>query len=129
MPAEPGLFQLKAELARRQDKDVPGSCRAEVRFLLECEISCIYKKDGKVRKVHHLVFAPSFEAAARISARLGEIGNIRSDGRPILGLDSRELLAIVREASPEAYLVPAHAWTPHFAVFGSESGFDSLEDI
>ncbi len=128
VPAEPGLFQLKPELARQQDRDVPASCRAAARFLLEAEISCIYKRDGKVRKVHHLVFAPSFETAARISASLGAIGNIRSDGRPILGLDSRDLLRIVREASPEAYLVPAHAWTPHFAVFGSESGFDSLEE-
>jgi uncharacterized protein (TIGR00375 family) len=127
-PAEAGLYQLRGELARRQDRDVPQSCRAPVRFLLESEISCIYKKGGKVRKVHHLVFAPSFAVAGRIQKRLGEIGNIRSDGRPILGLDSRELLAIVREASPEAYLVPAHAWTPHFAVFGSESGFDTLEE-
>jgi uncharacterized protein (TIGR00375 family) len=127
-PAEPGLYRLKGELARRQDQDVPQSCRAPVRFLLECEISCIYKKDGKVRKVHHLVFAPSLEAAGRIKKRLGEIGNIRSDGRPILGLDSRDLLALVRESAPDAYLVPAHAWTPHFAVFGSESGFDSLEE-
>jgi len=128
VPAEAGLYQLKAEPARRQDQEVPQSCRAPVRFLLESEISCIYKRDGKVRKVHHLVFAPSFAAAARLNVRLGRIGNVRSDGRPILGLDSRELLAIVREASPEAYLVPAHAWTPHFAVFGSESGFDSLEE-
>ena len=128
VPAEPGLFALRTDLVREQDQKVPESCRADVRFLLETEVSCIYKKDGRVRKVHHLIFAPSFEAAARISARLGEIGNIRSDGRPILGLDSRELLAIVRESSPEAYLVPAHAWTPHFAVFGSESGFDSLEE-
>ena len=128
VPAEAGLYRLKDESARRQDRDVPESCRAPVRFLLESEISCIYKRGGKVRKVHHLVFAPSLEVAARISARLGEIGNIRSDGRPILGLDSRDLLALVHEASPEAYLVPAHAWTPHFAVFGSESGFDSLEE-
>ncbi|MFA6004713.1 MAG: endonuclease Q family protein [Elusimicrobiota bacterium] len=128
IPAESGLFELKPELAGKEDKEVPGSCRAAVRFLLETEISCIYKKNGRVRKVHNLVFAPSFEAADRIAAKLGSIGNIRSDGRPILGLDSRELLAIVLEASPEAYLVPAHAWTPHFAVFGSESGFDSLEE-
>ncbi|MDD5629647.1 MAG: endonuclease Q family protein [Elusimicrobia bacterium] len=128
VPAEPGLFALKDELAGAQDQEVPPSCRAPARFLLECEISCIYKRDGKVRKVHHLVFAPSFAAASRIAARLGAIGNIRSDGRPILGLDSRDLLAIVRESDPQAYLVPAHAWTPHFAVFGSESGFDSLEE-
>ncbi|MEI8190110.1 MAG: endonuclease Q family protein [candidate division NC10 bacterium] len=128
VPAEPGLFALKPELARRVDADVPASCRAPVRFVLEVEISCIYKKNGKVRKVHHLVYAPSFDAASRINARLGKIGNIRSDGRPILGLDSRDLLELVLDSSEEAHLVPAHAWTPHFAVFGSESGFDSIEE-
>jgi uncharacterized protein (TIGR00375 family) len=126
--AEPGLYRLRPGLESPQDARVPDSCRAPVRFLLEGEISCIYKRNGKVRKVHHLVFAPSLAAAERISARLGAIGNIRSDGRPILGLDSRDLLSIVRESDPQAYLVPAHAWTPHFAVFGSESGFDSLEE-
>jgi uncharacterized protein (TIGR00375 family) len=126
--AEPGLYRLRPELERPQDAQVPDSCRAPVRFLLEGEVSCIYKRGGRVRKVHHLLFAPSLAAARRISARLGAIGNIRSDGRPILGLDSRALLTIVREADPGAYLVPAHAWTPHFAVFGSESGFDSLEE-
>lgn len=128
IPEEPGLFQLKPELARAIDQQVPVPCRAPVRFLLGVEISCIYKKGDKVRKVHHLVFAPSFEVAAKINVRLEKIGNIRSDGRPILGLDSKDLLSIVLEASPEAYLIPAHAWTPHFAVFGSESGFDSLEE-
>jgi uncharacterized protein (TIGR00375 family) len=96
--------------------------------VLGVEISCIYKKAGRVRKVHHLVFLPSFEAAERFNARLGKIGNLKSDGRPILGLDSRNLLEIVLEADPQAVLIPAHAWTPHFAVFGSESGFDSLEE-
>jgi uncharacterized protein (TIGR00375 family) len=81
-----------------------------------------------VRKTHHLVFAPSFEVADKINARLAKIGNIRSDGRPILGLDSKNLLSLVLESSDQSYLIPAHAWTPHFAVFGSESGFDSLEE-
>ncbi len=128
VPAEPGLFQLKPELAKAVDEKVPPACRAPVRFVLGVEISCIYKKGGRVRKVHHLVFAPSFEAAAKINARLEKIGNIRSDGRPILGLDSKNLLSLVLESSEEAHLIPAHAWTPHFAVFGSESGFDSLEE-
>src|SRR5207249_8158399 len=88
----------------------------------------IYKKAGRVRKIHNLVFAPSFEVAAKINAELEKIGNIRSDGRPILGLDSKDLLAIVLESSNQSYLIPAHAWTPHFAVFGSESGFDRLEE-
>ncbi|HAM36403.1 MAG TPA: DNA helicase UvrD [Elusimicrobia bacterium] len=128
VPAEPGLYALKPDLAREQDAEIAPTCRAPMRFLLEAEISCIYKKDDRVRKVHHLVFAPSLEAAQRISSRLAEIGNLRSDGRPILGLDSRQLLAIVRDACADAHLVPAHAWTPHFAVFGSQSGFDSLEE-
>lgn len=127
-PVEPGLFALKPDLAREADKRVPDSCRAPVRFLLGVEISCIYKKAGRVRKAHHLVFIPSFEAAERFNARLGKIGNLRSDGRPILGLDSRDLLSIVLEADERACLIPAHAWTPHFAVFGSESGFGSLEE-
>lgn len=128
VPAEEGLFKLRPELAAAADEQVPPSCRAPVRFLLGVEISCIYKKGARVRKVHHLVYAPSFEAAARLSKRLEEIGNIRSDGRPILGLDSKRLLELVLESSDEAHLIPAHAWTPHFAVFGSASGFDSLEE-
>ena len=126
--AEPGLFRLKSPLAAKVDREVPAKCRAPVRFLLAVEISCIYKKAGRVRKGHHLVYAPGFEAAGRINAALGRIGNIRSDGRPILGLDSRDLLEIVLEAGEDCHLVPAHAWTPHFSVFGSQSGFDSLEE-
>jgi uncharacterized protein (TIGR00375 family) len=127
-PAEPGLYRLKAPLAKAADAEVPSACRAPVRFLLEAELSCIYKKGGRVRKVHNLVYVPSLQDASRIAARLEKIGNIRSDGRPILGLDSRDLFAIVLECCEEAVLVPAHAWTPHFSVFGSESGFDSLEE-
>ncbi|MBI4063159.1 MAG: DNA helicase UvrD [Elusimicrobia bacterium] len=127
-PAEPGLFTLKKELAQQIDPGIPPSCGGPIRFLLGVEISSIYKKNGRVRKIHNLVFTPSFETAKKINARLEKIGNIRSDGRPILGLDSKDLLAILLDISPENYLIPAHAWTPHFAVFGSESGFDSLEE-
>ncbi|HRY28708.1 MAG TPA: endonuclease Q family protein [Elusimicrobiota bacterium] len=127
-PAEEGLFELKPELAEKVNGEIPPTCRAPVRFLLEVEISCIYKKAGRVRKVHHLIYAPSFEVAGRLRESLEKIGNLRSDGRPILGLDSKDLLKRVRDVSDRAYLIPAHAWTPHFAVFGSESGFDSLEE-
>ncbi len=126
--AESGLFTLKPDLAAFVDAKVYPACRAPVRFVLGVEISCIYKKGPRVRKVHHLVFMPSFEAAERFNTSLGKIGNLRSDGRPILGLDSRNLLELVLKADPQAALIPAHAWTPHFAVFGSESGFDSLEE-
>ncbi|UCG14206.1 MAG: DNA helicase UvrD, partial [Deltaproteobacteria bacterium] len=107
---------------------VPSRCRAPVRFLLSAEISSIYKKNERTRKVHNLVFIPTMDAARRIQAPLSRIGNIQSDGRPILGLDAKELLKIVKENSDEAVLVPAHAWTPHFSVLGAKSGFDSLAE-
>ncbi len=126
-PAEPGLFRL-------QDEAVPPALPGvqpeaiTVRFLLSAEISCIYKRHGRVRKVHNLILAPDFEAAGRINVRLAKLGNLESDGRPILGLDSRDLLEIVLEAAPEAFLVPAHIWTPWFSLFGSKSGFDTVEE-
>ncbi|NUM77070.1 UvrD-helicase domain-containing protein, partial [candidate division KSB1 bacterium] len=95
---------------------------------LTAEISNIYKRLDKVRKIHNVVFAPSFEAALKIQAKLETIGNIRSDGRPILGLDSRDLLEIVLHSDPLAFLIPAHIWTPWFAVLGSKGGFDSIDD-
>ena len=123
--AENGLFRFKKEF--RTD-DVPDLCRADVFFILSAEISCIYSKKGKVRKIHSIVFVPDFATAARINAVLSKIGNLSSDGRPILGLDSKELLKIILDVSNEAMLVPAHAWTPHFSVFGAGSGFDSLKE-
>ncbi|HBL17570.1 MAG: DNA helicase UvrD [Elusimicrobia bacterium GWA2_69_24] len=126
--AEPGLFRLRKDLTRLSDLEVPDSCRAPVRFLLQAEISCIYRRGGKTRKVHNLVYVPSFKAADALAKRLGKIGNLKADGRPILGLDSQDLFAMVLECSEEAHLVPAHAWTPHFSVFGSQSGFDALEE-
>jgi uncharacterized protein (TIGR00375 family) len=98
------------------------------RFMLQGEISSIYKRGGKVRKVHNLVYLPTLEAAKALNARLAHVGNIASDGRPILGLDSRNLLEMVLETHPEAFLVPAHIWTPWFSLFGSMSGFDSVEE-
>jgi len=124
-PMDCGLFSLRDEFKR---ESVPASCRAEVSFLLSGEISCIYRKGGRTRKVHCLVYLPDFAAARRLNAKLSRIGNLASDGRPILKLDARELLALVLEASPDAMLIPAHAWTPHFSIFGTASGFDSLSE-
>ena len=124
-PGGDGLFELREEF---RPKDVPASCRADVRFILSAEISCIYSKNGKTRKVHSIVLAPDFASAARLNIALSKIGNLHSDGRPILGLDAKELLRITLDASPDAMLIPAHAWTPHFSVFGAASGFDSLEE-
>ena len=127
-PAEEGLYQLKAAWREAVEQELPEHCRREVRFMLSVEISTIYKKGDKTRKIHHVVILPTLESVARLNRRLGAIGNLQSDGRPILGLDSRDLLEICLEADENVLFVPAHIWTPHFAALGSSSGFDSLEE-
>lgn len=127
-PAEPGFFRLKEEYSRSTRDQLPASCRGTVRFMLSVEISNIYKRLDKVRKVHNLMYFPDFKAVDKTQARLEQIGNIRSDGRPILGLDSRDLLEITLESDPKSYLVPAHIWTPWFSAMGSKGGFDRMED-
>src|SRR6516165_4763505 len=128
VPAEPGLFRARPELEQRIVRDSPPACAGTVRFMLSVEISTIYGRAERTRKVHHLIYAPSFDAADRITAALAKIGNLASDGRPILGLDSRDLLDITLSADPDCFLVPAHVWTPWFAVLGSKSGFDAVRD-
>ncbi|MCD4694768.1 MAG: endonuclease Q family protein, partial [Bacteroidales bacterium] len=124
-PAEEGLFKVKTEFKKR----IPFPVKGDVRFLLTAEISNIYKKNGKVRKVHNVVFAPSFEVVEKIQGKLSALGfNITSDGRPILGLDSRDLLNICLDASEDIFFVPAHIWTPWFSALGSKSGFDSIDE-
>ncbi|MBU1042311.1 MAG: UvrD-helicase domain-containing protein [Proteobacteria bacterium] len=105
-----------------------GQLSGNARFMLQGEISSIYKRGGKVRKIHNLVYLPTLEAAKSLNLKLAQVGNLGSDGRPILGLDSRILLQLVLETHPEAFLVPAHIWTPWFSLFGSMSGFDSVEE-
>jgi DNA helicase-2/ATP-dependent DNA helicase PcrA len=125
-PAEPGLFRLADE--KPVTKRLPGSLRGTTpaRFMLSVEISTIYKRDDKTRKVHHLLYAPDFASVEKINTALSRIGNLTADGRPILGLDSRNLLEITLEAG--GYLVPAHIWTPWFSALGSKSGFDAIAD-
>ncbi|MBW2490852.1 MAG: UvrD-helicase domain-containing protein [Deltaproteobacteria bacterium] len=127
-PAEEGLFKLKDEIANPCDEQVPASCRDVVRFILSTEISNIYKKNNKTRKNHNLVLVPDLAVAEKFSAKLDRIGNIKSDGRPILGLDARNLLEILLETSDQAFLIPAHIWTPWFSVLGSKSGFNSIKE-
>ncbi|MFH2005762.1 MAG: endonuclease Q family protein [bacterium] len=128
VPGDNGFFRLRPDLTREVAAQVPAACRSTVDFVLQVEISSIYKRAGAVRKVHNLVYMPDLEAARKLGEALGRIGNIGSDGRPILGLDSRDLLEIVLGCSDRAALIPAHVWTPWFSVFGSKSGFDSLEE-
>jgi len=127
-PAEEGLLRLKPEYDKLADKQLPPSCKGEVRFILSAEIANIYKRLDKVRKVHNVIFAPSFAAAENIQKKLGAIGNLKADGRPILGLDSRNLLEIVLSSDKKSFLVPAHIWTPWFSMLGSKGGFDRLTD-
>jgi DNA helicase-2/ATP-dependent DNA helicase PcrA len=128
VPAEPGLYRLRPDLERALASDLSPACNGITRFMLSVEISTIYKKGDYTRKIHHLIFVPDFHAADRVIASLSRIGNLASDGRPILGLDSRHLLEIVLESGADSYLVPAHIWTPWFAALGSKSGFDSIDD-
>lgn len=128
-PAEPGLFQLKPELIQEIQLPEASTLSSEVRFVLSAELSSIYKKNGRVRKVHNVILAPSFEIVEKIRQSLLRLGiNLSSDGRPIMGLDSRNLLEICLEASHEIYFIPAHIWTPWFSVLGSKSGFDTVEE-
>ncbi|ATW25045.1 UvrD-helicase domain-containing protein [Candidatus Formimonas warabiya] len=120
-----GLYTLKNDF--RQEDAIAGA-DFPPQFMVSAEISSIYKKNGKVRKVHNLILLPSLEDAELISHRLEAIGNLHSDGRPILGLDSRDLLEIVLDICPDAIFIPAHIWTPHFSLFGAYSGFDDIRE-
>ncbi|MBN1575289.1 MAG: UvrD-helicase domain-containing protein [Chitinispirillaceae bacterium] len=122
-PAGNGFYTLKSQF--RENDDFPD---AEVQFVLSGEISSIYKKNGRTRKVHNVILLPSLDAAEKLSIRLETVGNLHSDGRPILGLDSKTLLDMTLSVCPEAIFIPAHIWTPHFSVLGANSGFDSIDE-
>lgn len=124
-PAQDGLYTLKKEY---RIEDHTAADAMQPRFVITGEISSIYKKNGRVRKVHSLILLPGLEEAETISRKLEAIGNIHSDGRPILGLDCHDLLEILLELCPRAVYVPAHIWTPHFSLFGAFSGFDSVQE-
>ena len=125
VPAEEGLYTLNPEY--RLTDNIAG-VGLTPRFVVTGEISSIYKKNGRVRKVHSLILLPGLEDAERLARKLEQVGNIHSDGRPILGLDCRDLLELTLESCPRAIFVPAHIWTPHFSLFGAFSGFDSIEE-
>lgn len=120
-----GLYRFRDAYVKEESRKFPGE---GTRFVVSGEISSIYKKNGKTRKVHNVILLPSLEAADAMAQRLEKIGNIHSDGRPILGLDSHDLLEMMLDVCPEGILIPAHIWTPHFSVLGAKSGFDSVEE-
>jgi uncharacterized protein (TIGR00375 family) len=124
-----GLFSLRNPAGLESEiPEFDGQIPGRTRFMLQAEISSIYKRGGKVRKVHSLVYMPDLASARRFNERLAQVGNLASDGRPILGLDCRNLMDMVLECHPQAFLVPAHIWTPWFSLFGSRSGFDSIHE-
>ena len=114
-PLGSGLFQLKKE-----DQGV--------RYILTTEVSNIYSQGGKVRRIHNLIFAPSFEVVEAIRSKLGNLGKLSSDGRPIFSFTAKELLTMILDISQDCLIIPAHAWTPWFSIFGANSGFDSIEE-
>ena len=128
VPAEDGLFRLRDDVQHEVERQTAGVLQQSMRFILEVEISTIYKKGDRKRKVHHLIYAPDQESAQRLIQKFLRIGNRKSDGRPILGLDSRDLLEITIEAGESCYLVPTHTWMPWFAGLDSKSGFDVVEE-
>jgi len=119
VPAEKGLFRLASDGSQEGQQTL---------FLLTAEISCVYSKNGRTRKIHILVFAPSLDDVEKINAQLGWIGNLKADGRPILGLDAKELVKIILSGSEDCLVVPAHMYTPWFSLFGSKSGFDYIKE-
>ena len=123
-----GVYELKNEFRAEGGDVIPWAARAQVFFMVTGEISTIYKKNGRVRKLHNLIILPSLDDAERLSRRLETIGNLDADGRPVLSIDSAELLKIVLDECGDAIFVPAHIWTPHFSVFGAHSGFDSIDE-
>jgi uncharacterized protein (TIGR00375 family) len=128
-PRGDGFFRLKNP--RRPDWEPFRNVALgpdDVAFILSTEISFIYSKKGRVRKVHLIVLAPDFESVDKINGRLVGLGNLRSDGRPILGMDVKAFVRLVADICPQCVFIPAHIWTPWFSLFGANSGFDAIEE-
>jgi len=128
-PQGNGFFRLKNIVPSNNEylKSISPSPE-DVSFILSTEISFIYSKKGKVRKIHILLLAPDFDSVDKINQKLSGLGNLRSDGRPILGMDAKAFVKIVADHCPRCVVIPSHIWTPWFSLFGANSGFDSIEE-
>lgn len=126
--AESGLFKLKPEFEKEVAKNVYNSCKEQQRFMLSSEISNVFKRNGRCYRTHSIILAPTFQVVEKISKELEKIGNIKSDGRPILGCDIKDIVKIALNASTECMVIPAHIWTPWYGMLGSKSGFNSLAE-
>ncbi|MGQ0570120.1 MAG: endonuclease Q family protein [Armatimonadota bacterium] len=119
------LRELRAKL---KPTDRGLFVHAGTHFMLTVEVSSIYSTGGRLRKIHNIVFAPSFEVVEKINAVLARFGNLLADGRPTLTLPTDRLVEYVMEISPDCMIVPAHVWTPWFSLYGSMSGFDAIAE-
>ena len=128
VPAERGLLRLRDELDRAVLERLPPSCHGPLRFLLAVEVSTAFRRDGRARRMHHLLYVPDLRAAATLNDRLGRSGNLTEDGRPTLAMDASDLLEATLDSGDGAYLLPAHVWTPWVGVLSATTGFDSIED-
>jgi len=120
-PLGNGLFVMKKEYHK-------DASQSDINFMLTTEVSNMFQQGGGSRRIHTMIFAPNFEVVEKINNELSELGKLSSDGRPIFGFTAKELVEIITDVSDECFLVPAHAWTPWFSVFGANSGFDSIEE-
>jgi uncharacterized protein (TIGR00375 family) len=127
VPAEPGLYRLQDDLDQAVLDRLPPSCRGPLRFLMAVEVSTAFHRDGRARRMHHLLYVPNLKSAATLNDRLGRSGNITEDGRPTLAMDAGDLLEATLDSGDGAYLVPAHLWTPWVGVLSATTGFDSIE--
>ncbi|MBU0544888.1 MAG: endonuclease Q family protein [Proteobacteria bacterium] len=128
IPAEKGLYVLKKNISNECERVIPESCKGLVRFLLSCEVSNIFKKEGRVRKIHSIILIPDVNSVEKLNIKLSKWGKTESNGRPIFKFDVRNLCEMILEVSDKATLIPAHIWTPWYSLFGSKSGFDSIEE-
>ncbi len=129
VPDGHGLYQLRRDIAHEIEMRLPESVRGTlIRFVPTVEIATIYSKGGRVRKIHQLIVMPDLQHAHELIIRLSKIGNLSADGRPIVGMDAKELLRMSLDITPKSLYIPAHIWTPWFGLFGSKSGFDSLAE-
>ena len=126
--AEDGLYKPKKNISGKIDKFIPESCRGITRFILTSEVCNIYKKGGKTRKIHSIILLPDLSLVEKLNRRLKSLGKTESNGRPIFTFDVVNMLEMVFDVSDRAMFIPAHIWTPWYSVFGSISGFDSIEE-
>lgn len=123
------LEDLKSSLKEIDNSQLFSDSNTKTVFMLTSEVSLIYESKGQIKKIHNMIFAPSFETVDQINEKLSRYGNLSADGRPILtNITCPEFTELMVSMSKDVFIIPAHAFTPWFSIFGSKSGFDSVEE-